>query len=425
MRLTSFKLITFFIVLICVTDFVMSMPMPMPASKKAPKKAVAKKPSPKAPAKKPAAKAPAKKPATKAPTKTPATKAPAKKPASTTNKPATKSPAKKPATTTKKPAITAPTKKPATTTKKPVTTAKKPATAAPPKKPAVTTTPAKKPATAQTTAKKPVATKKPANSTADACPLPKKPAAKATTGSQVKAAAKKPREWFEAVVSLFKRDEFEFVGFHGTNGENGDVYIKAAKEKKSIVIPPRFNGNDGELSGGLYITDDFLTAQVFAGSSASSRINDAKLKKCPLDEKTDPAAQPVICKVEAKSSTSFRTRISKIWIPPNEIAESVRGKNNPEKLKQQIARIQSAQMNPTNTLRFSVLNKVDPKNEKFGNQLMLPPGAFGDFIPRVFSIKQCVPLKAGKPGGTTEFPAFNYRNQDADWNIAGNPFGDE
>ncbi|KAL0569413.1 hypothetical protein V5O48_012556, partial [Marasmius crinis-equi] len=266
---------------------------------------------------------------------------------------------------------------------------------------------------------KPVTTKKPANSTANACPLPKKPAAKATTGSKVKAAAKKPREWLEAVVDLFKRDTFEFVGFHGTNGENGNIYIEAAKTKKTIVVPFKFNGNDGELGGGLYITDDFTTAQSFAETSVNNRKDDARKKGCPLKD-TDEASKPVVCKVEAKASTSFRERVSKIWIPPNEIARLIKGVgNDPAKLAQQAARIKSAGMSATNTLRFSVLSKDDPKNKNIGNQLMLPPGAFGDFI-----IKQCVPVNAGKPGGTKEFPAFNYRNQDFDWNIAGDPFGE-
>ncbi|KAF9260950.1 hypothetical protein L218DRAFT_557369 [Marasmius fiardii PR-910] len=393
-------------------------------------------------AKKPAASTAAKKPAVnngaKAATtaKKPATTAKAataaKKPA-TTAKAATA--AKKPTTTAKvasaakKPATTA---KGATASKKPATPAKKPTSAAS-KKPA---TPAKKSASAKKPAgtakpvnnagKKPAnsttgATKKPVkpatNSTAKACPLPKTAAAKPKTSTATKVKAK-AREFIEAVVRLYRRDTFEFVGFHGTNGENGNIYMNAAKTKGTIVAPFKFNGNDGELGGGLYITDDFTTAQSFAGSSASNRKNQATKKGCPL-QPTDDASKAVVCKVEAKSSSKFRESVAKIWIPPDEIATSIGGVNDPTKLAAQASRIKGAGANPSTALRFSVLKKNDPKNPKIGNQIMLPPGAFGDFV-----IRQCVPVNAGKPSGTKEFPAFNFRNQDFDWNIAGDPFGE-
>ncbi|KAG7086239.1 hypothetical protein E1B28_002210 [Marasmius oreades] len=437
--------------------------VPVKSAASAKKPVAPKKPA--APVKKPAAKQPAAKKPTTPAKPTTVVKKPtpaAKKPATTIKKPTAKpvtpiksaannsaakkpptSPVKpvvpaKPVTVIKKPAAPA---KPATAAKKPATTAKKPTTAKPAtpagtkpvannagKKPATPTakpasgskklaTPAKSatPSKGSATPAKPSnsAAKKPANSTANACPAPKPD--KATTATKAK---KKARELIEAVVDLFRRDTFEFVGFHGTNGENGNIYMNAAKTKGTIVTPFKFNGNDGELGGGLYITDDFTTAHSFADTSANNRKADAKKKGCPL-QATDDAGKGVVCKVEAKSSSNFRN-LAKLWIPPDEIARPIPGiGNDPKKLAQQETRIRGAGANPFNALRFSVLSKANPKDPKIGNQFMLPPGAFGDFI-----IRQCVPTTAGKPSGTKEFPAFNFRNQDADWNIAGDPFGE-
>ena len=47
-------------------------------------------------------------------------------------------------------------------------------------------------------------------------------------------------------------------------------------------------------------------------------------------------------------------RMTKVWIPVEEIAKSVDGKNDPVKLALQETRIVNAHGDPTTTIRFSV-----------------------------------------------------------------------
>lgn len=394
----SFKSVAFFIVLLCLTDFAYSLPAPV----KTTRTVATKKPA----GKKPAA----------ATTKTAAAKPTTTKKATVK---ATNTPAKKPVTSPKKPATTvkkvATTTRAATASKKPVSTAsKKPVTTANPVNdgPKSSNTPATN-------------TKPTTNSTANACPLPKKATpAKTSTAAKAK---QKARELMEAVVRLYRRDTFEFVGFHGTNNENGRLYT----EKGSLVVPPFFNGNDGELGGGLYVTDDLFTASVFGGSSANGRIDAAKKQGCPLKD-TDDAAIAVVCAIEAKSSSTFINSISKLWIPPQEIAKSVNNVNDPQKLAQQVQRIEDGGFDPDNTLRFSVLNEKKPKEPTTANQVMIPPAAFSNF-----RVAVCVPVPRVQltPGkfqfdrlrsfaGRQAFPEFNYRDQNQAWRISGNPFGE-
>ncbi|KAJ8080069.1 hypothetical protein AAF712_013192 [Marasmius tenuissimus] len=227
---------------------------------------------------------------------------------------------------------------------------------------------------------------------------------------------KKTREFNDFdFKGLFRRDEFEFVGFHGTNGENGNLYQKAFREKGQIVVPFQFNGNDGELGGGLYITDDFVTAQSFGITSANNRKDFATKNKCSLAPGSDVG---VVCKVEAKVSSTFRSTVSKMWIPVGEIARPILGLgNDPADLAKQELRIQNAGMDPKKTLRFSALDQANPGNPKIGNQIMLPPGAFTEFV-----IRQCLPATAkASDFGAPDFPQINYRDLTTEWNIRGDP----
>ncbi|KAK1234042.1 hypothetical protein PQX77_002762, partial [Marasmius sp. AFHP31] len=191
---------------------------------------------------------------------------------------------------------------------------------------------------------------------------------------------KKTRDFDDSdFKGLFRRDEFEFVGFHGTFEENAIRYQQEGGPagKGHIPVLSKFNGRDGELGGGLYVTDKFSVAQSFAGSAARfHRLNQAKEKKC--SPRTGPDAEPgFVCIVEARVSSTFRSTASKMWIPAGEVASS----NNPEKMKKQEDRIKKAGMDLDKTLRFSILdveNRGKPDSD--GNQFMLPPDAFEDFV---------------------------------------------
>ncbi|KAK1225787.1 hypothetical protein PQX77_011267 [Marasmius sp. AFHP31] len=403
MHSSNFSLLALLIIFLCFSDVVLTLPAPAKTKGKTPAKLPAKNPTKKV---------------------TP--------------------PAKKVTTSTKK--VTTPTKKVATPTKQVTPPAKQvtpPATKVTTPIQKVTTSPAVNNATSglgtkkttssglgsktSATSKSPTKTTPLPNSTSatkptpSSCPLnadsPPPSGASSRTSSPGTSGKKKTREFDDSdFKGLFRRDKYEFVGFHGTNGANGHLYQQASQKKNGqIPVLFQFNGNDGELGGGLYITDDFLTAKSFGLTSANNRKTQATTGGCSLAPGADLG---VVCKVEAKVSSTFRSTVSKVWIPVREIARPIPGQgNNPEGLKKQEDRIKSAGMNPKNTLRFSALDQKNPGNPNIGNQIMLPPGAFPQFV-----IRQCLPATVDASAfGEPDFPQFNYRAKTAEWNIRGDP----
>ncbi|KAK1217326.1 hypothetical protein PQX77_020026 [Marasmius sp. AFHP31] len=191
--------------------------------------------------------------------------------------------------------------------------------------------------------------------------------------------------------------------------------------KGHIPVLSKFNGRDSELGAGLYVTDTFIAAQSFAGSAANFHrgLKQAKGKKC--SPRTGPNAElGFVCIVEARVSSTFRSTVSKMWIPGGEVAESKKDLgNDPEKLKKQEDRIKKAEMDLDKTLRFSIWDVEKRKEpDSSGNQFMLPPDAFEDFV-----IRQCLPAtdKALVAFGVPNFPDFNYRTKTTEWNIRGDP----
>ncbi|KAK7690055.1 hypothetical protein QCA50_006700 [Cerrena zonata] len=215
----------------------------------------------------------------------------------------------------------------------------------------------------------------------------------------------------ELLMEARATSNIEFVGFHGTNGANANVYqAQARRTGGGIPVPPAFNGADAELGPGIYVTDDITVAQFFAQSSASANQNRGNTR--------DGANVPVICAVTANSQNNWRTGIRKVWIPVGDIAQSVNGKNDPTRLARQQARIQAVHGTTTNTVRFSVLNVHDPQNIGTGNQLVIPSG-----IQNQFSIRVCAPVSRSVSQlpaqlGHSAFPQFNYQRNKPLWHIA-------
>ncbi|KAK1217328.1 hypothetical protein PQX77_020028 [Marasmius sp. AFHP31] len=411
MHSSNFSLLALLIIFLCFSDVVLTLPAPAKTKGKTPAKLPAKNPTKKVTP-------PAKKVTPPAKKVTPL--------------------AKKVTTSTKK--VTTPTKKVAT----PVKQVTPPATKVTTPTQKVTTSPAVNNATSglgtkkttssglglktSATSKSPTKTTPLPNSTSatkptpSSCPLnadspPPSGASSRTSSPGTSGKKKKTREFDDSdFKGLFRRDKYEFVGFHGTNGANGHLYQQASQKKNGqIPVLFQFNGNDGELGGGLYITDDFLIAKSFGLTSANNRKTQATTGGCSLAPGADLG---VVCKVEAKVSSTFRSTVSKVWIPVGEIARPVPGQgNNPEGLKKQEDRIKSAGMNPKNTLRFSALDQTNPGNPNIGNQIMLPPGAFPQFV-----IRQCLPATVDASAfNAPDFPQFNYRAKTAEWNIRGDP----
>ncbi|KAK7690053.1 hypothetical protein QCA50_006698 [Cerrena zonata] len=202
----------------------------------------------------------------------------------------------------------------------------------------------------------------------------------------------------------------EFIGYHGTNGANGNLYMAHGS---GIPVPPSFNGADAELGPGIYVTDDITVARFFAQSSASANANPSNRNR----NTAAGATQPVICLVTANNQNDWRTRIPKIWVPVNEIATSTGGSNDPAKLALQEARARAAHGTATTTVRFSALDVRDPNSTRTGNQLVITSG-----VQNQFTVEICVPVSQSVSQlpaqlHTTTFPQFNYQQMRTTWHI--------
>lgn len=126
--------------------------------------------------------------------------------------------------------------------------------------------------------------------------------------------------------------------------------IFALVSNPSLISTPRsqFNGADGELGAGLYISDDTTVAKTFA--SGSVKFAQGRGDKRPK------ATEEWICTLEMQDS-NWINMISKAWIPYAYIArpKKVGGKsvNDPEVLKLQESIITSQGLQVEKTVRFS------------------------------------------------------------------------
>ncbi|KAF9555623.1 hypothetical protein CPC08DRAFT_711854 [Agrocybe pediades] len=197
---------------------------------------------------------------------------------------------------------------------------------------------------------------------------------KAPGGKNKKKKVKRSDDEFGFTTTLGRRtgSGSEFLGFHGTTSfslqSTAAQYTSAGRTGKHLpILSSGFNGADAELGPGLYVTDHVETAMFFANSGAASR----KLK--------DASIKPMVCMVEAMTSSAWRTQTPKLWIPHDMVAKSKGGKNDPAILKQQADLATCAGLKPEETVRFSVLdidNAAAGKPQKTGNQFAIPTTQF-------------------------------------------------
>ncbi|KAK7690060.1 hypothetical protein QCA50_006705 [Cerrena zonata] len=206
----------------------------------------------------------------------------------------------------------------------------------------------------------------------------------------------------------------EFVGFHGTTADNANFYQTKKPGQTGIGIPPHFNGNDGELSPGLYVSDDIFVSRVFANSAGSKNRNKGLTK--------GGGGVGSICAVTANNQAEWRNDIKKVWIPAGEIAKSKGGRNDPAKLELQRQRVVRAGGKEKEAIRFSILD-TDSRNAGLGHQMLIPVGSLSKF-----TIGRCLPLPENPAAPFTltssdfnqlTFPRFDYRQQATSWHIVG------
>ncbi|KZT68257.1 hypothetical protein DAEQUDRAFT_337028 [Daedalea quercina L-15889] len=203
------------------------------------------------------------------------------------------------------------------------------------------------------------------------------------------------------LVTLSRRAGHEFVGWHGTNSDTANLWTKA----KKIVKPKKGKASSGagqhlgtaatlpiicttmlltdRYSGpGLYVTDDWTTATVFANWNAHSTKKKAK-----------------VCAIYAKSSTNWRAMMTKVWMPNNLIGDNV-----PEAKRQTYIHSKVPHKMDASTIKFSPL---DPKKPG-PNQLVIP-----DVLTDHFEV-HCVDVGAKPPAG---IPTVHYSSEQHAWHI--------
>ncbi|CAL1706667.1 unnamed protein product [Somion occarium] len=210
--------------------------------------------------------------------------------------------------------------------------------------------------------------------------------------------------------ALFGGAQGEFVGFHGTNGANAQVYMARGNAAGGgIPVPPAFNGADAELGPGLYVSDDITVAQMFASGSAAGNRNRGNT--------LNGANTPFICVVTANNQNEWRNTVRKVWVPVNEIATLVSGRNDVGRLAAQERRMAAIGGTRDNTVRFSILDKDRPTTPRNGNQMVLPAG-----VQSKFSIKICAPVSSTinrllADLRSPSYPQFSYLNLRTPWHI--------
>lgn len=255
------------------------------------------------------------------------------------------------------------------------------------------TTPVGKPTApshATKTTGKPTASKTPVPTNPPQCQLPsRKP-------------TKRPRAVVDWVISLFKRDSAEFIGWHGTNSDTAELW-----EKKGYLADPKASGwpwssggrsgADHELGEGVYITDEMETARGFANNNAA--VNKGTTAK--------------LCGIFARSQNHWRSAVNKVWLPNAVIRDSSNEALHLTYEKQRdewIARV-IPHSTGKDVARFAPLDK----NRDGGpNQVVLPSA----LTSQVYAV--CVDAGSAQlPLGANEH--INYHTERQVWNVRDTP----
>ncbi|KAH9913569.1 uncharacterized protein BXZ73DRAFT_55449, partial [Epithele typhae] len=207
---------------------------------------------------------------------------------------------------------------------------------------------------------------------------------------------------------LFRRDEEEFIGWHGTNSDTAAFWAQQGQLEKPTKATGFFDffdfdsnqaagssGADAENGPGVYVTDDKDIAIAFANNNA----------------KVNPGTTAMLCAIFAKSSDNWRTAIRKAFLPENLVGDSSTPSVKAAKETSRTLYLQAVVpgVSAENVVRFSLLDR----NAGTG-QLVLSSG-----ITNLFTA-QCVAATDTAPEGTSTFPDFSYNGDElrSTWDIA-------
>ncbi|KAI8851901.1 hypothetical protein BC829DRAFT_99769 [Chytridium lagenaria] len=212
---------------------------------------------------------------------------------------------------------------------------------------------------------------------AESCAVvPRKKPASSAKAAPAGAGAKKTSR-------LFRRNCSTFIGFHGTQSINADIY-----ETSGVSLQPLTSGADAELCDGLYITDNQEMAVAFSNNAA---VNVNRIRP-------GSNATPKVCKIFV--TTEVWSAIAKVFVPQTMLRAA--GRAYREQLFAEIRNSPIAFSNLDLTKEYSAANGV--------RQMCVPP-VHQRFLQVVCSDSTSIP-----PGHTT-----NYYTQGAEWNVVNTP----
>ncbi|PIL35133.1 hypothetical protein GSI_02922 [Ganoderma sinense ZZ0214-1] len=219
---------------------------------------------------------------------------------------------------------------------------------------------------------------------------------------------------YNYVAQLFRRDNPEFIGWHGTNSDTAAFWTSQGQLVQPVnadglldflgLGPNTTDGGSGAESAigpGVYVIDDQETAIAFANNNAQA----------------NPNTTAQLCAIFAKSSATWRTAIPKAFIPEDLVGDSADATTKAKLEQARLDHIAQAVpgVNATSVVKFALL---DPQRST--GQLVLPAQIADQFTATCFSADG-----GAAPSGTSTFPDFSYNGTTlrGEWNIASETAG--
>lgn len=191
---------------------------------------------------------------------------------------------------------------------------------------------------------------------------------------------KGPRALVAWAANLFKRQDKYFIGYHGTNSNTADLWMKSGYPKKPSGAGGKAGGGT-RLGDGLYITDHRETAELYAQANAGHNAGTTAM----------------VCAIYAKSSVHWLNSVDKVWLPEAETGASHEASRN-----RWIEGI-VPHVSPKNVVRFAV-------HDTAANEAVLPSAFARDFTASCFAYNATI-IPPGVPAH------FDYRLERALWGV--------
>nr|VWO95941.1 Protein kinase domain-containing protein [Ganoderma boninense] len=245
---------------------------------------------------------------------------------------------------------------------------------------------------------------------------------------------------YNYVAQLFRRDDPEFIGWHGTNSDTAAFWTSQGQLEQPLnpdglldFLGLGPNTTDGTGSGaesaigpGVYVVDDqetcvprlpspVLDTPLTDPHSSTGIYSAIAFASNNAQANANTTAQ--LCAIFAKSSATWRTATPKAFIPEDLVGDSADAATKAELEQARLDHVAQAVpgVNATDVVKFALL---DPQTST--GQLVLPALIAEQFTATCFGVDD-----GAAPNGTSTFPDFSYNGTTlrSEWNIASETAG--